>query len=147
MEKIIVNKINEIVDIAQDGANGYKTLADSVENKDIATVFLRLSQQRKMFVEELKYECLVQGNELDITGTVKGFFHRVFMEIQSIVKSDDKLIDFAVQGERKAIEVYESMITLEVPRYLREKLKTQLGLIKGAVKQLQHFKSLEKQNA
>ena len=143
MNKTVINKIKDIVDIVQDGADGYHSLAKSVENRDIKTVFLRLAQQRKMFVEELKYECLVQGVELSVTGTVKGYFHRILIEIQSIVKSNSDLIDLAIYGENTAIEVYESTITLEVPQFLREKLRNQLGLIKGAIQQLTHFKTLE----
>lgn len=134
--------IQKILDIAQDGSNGYSKLASKMKDSDLSTIFRRLSQQRKMFIEEIKYECLVQGVEMETEGSTAGYFHRVLMDLKSPLSNDEQMINMAIKGEQEAVLVYEKCITLEVPKYLRDRLVDQLNLIKGAINQLQHFQSL-----
>lgn len=142
METQVQEYIQRILDIAQDGAEGYRKLASKMNDSDLATIFNRLSQQRKMFVEEIKYECLVLGEEMKTDGSTAGYFHRMLMDIKAPFSDDEELINMAVRGEQEAVLVYEKCITLELPKYLREKLVNQLNLIKGAINQLQHFESM-----
>jgi len=132
--------LRQILDILEDGNLGYEKLASQFKQYDVSTVFRRLSQQRKMFIEELKYECLVQGENIMVTGTIPGFFHRAIMSFKEPFVSEESLIDMAVSGEKAAIEVYENNINHEIPRFLTEKLEQQLSLIKGAIPQLYNFK-------
>lgn len=127
------------MDILDDGADGYEKLAKKCSEYDVSTVFRRLSQQRKMFIEELKYECLVQGEELNVSGTVAGFFHRALMDLKAPFVDESNIIQMAIDGEKAAIKVYEENITNHTPRYIKEKLESQLSLIKGAIPQLQNF--------
>jgi uncharacterized protein (TIGR02284 family) len=132
--------LRQIMDILEDGNLGYEKLANQFKQYDVSTIFRRLSQQRKMFKEELKYECLVQGENIMVTGTMAGFFHRTLIGLKEPFVSEESLIDMAVDGEKAAIEVYESNIDHEIPRFLKEKLEQQLILIKGAIPQLHNFK-------
>jgi uncharacterized protein (TIGR02284 family) len=132
--------IRQIMDILEDGNLGYEKLASQFEQYDVSTVFKRLSQQRKMFIEELKYECLVQGETLMVTGTMAGFFHRTLMGLKEAFASEESLIEMAVDGEKAAIKAYKENMNENIPRFLKEKLEQQLDLIKGAIPQLQNFK-------
>lgn len=138
--KTILN-IRQIMDILEDGNLGYDKLANQFAEYDVSTVFARLSQQRKMFIEELKYECLVQGERIMVTGTMSGFFHRLLMDLKEPFVDEENLIEMAVRGEQEAIRVYIDHMTADVPKFLRDKLEGQLNLIKGAIPQLQHFKN------
>jgi uncharacterized protein (TIGR02284 family) len=141
MENTTKEKIQEILDILHDGNLGYQKLGTQFKDYDVSTVFLRLSQQRKMFIEELKYECLVQGEEVNASGTIPGFFHRMLLDIKKPFVDEEHIIDMAVRGEQEAVEVYNQHLTSDIPRFLKTKLEQQLGLIKGAIPQLQNFKS------
>ncbi len=138
--------LEEIVDICNDGVRGYQTAADKIEDKDesIKTLFLRLSQQRKGFIENIKTEGIRLGVDFKETGTLKGFFHRSWLTVKANFSSNEKqkVIDEAITGEKKAMEVYSKVIAdPEVPDYIRKILEEQQGLIKVALQQLSDLKA------
>src|SRR5690606_31541948 len=100
--------LQDIVDTCRDGVKGYETAAGEINDDSIRTLFLRLSQQRKGFIEELKNEALKLGIELNGSGSKKGFFHQTWIAAKSSLtgNSRDNLIGEAMDGEKKAIEVY-----------------------------------------
>ena len=145
-KKKLKKDLEEIIDICNDGVNGYETAADKVEDKDesIKTLFLRLSQQRKGFIEKIKTEGIRLGLEFKETGTVKGFFHRTWLTARANFSSDEKekVIEEAMTGEKKALEVYTKvMADPKIPDYLLETLEEQHGLIKVALQQLSDLKA------
>lgn len=138
-KKILGNGLQQILDICQDGNKGYEAAATNSEREDFKTLFLRLSQQRKLFVEEIKNEALHVGLELDTSGTVKGFFHRTWLATKSTFSSatNEKVIEESMYGEKAAIDVYDSVLAEpKMPAFIKEILEEQQRLIKGAVHQL-----------
>lgn len=73
-QKELKKDLESIIEICEDGIKGYETAADKIKKDDLGTLFLRLSQQRKGFVEEIKNEALRLGLKLDESGSTKGFF-------------------------------------------------------------------------
>lgn len=131
--------LQDIIDTCNDGIEGYETAAGEIEDESIKTLFLRLSQQRKGFIEELKNEALKLGIELESSGTAKGFFHRTWLATKSVFssESEEKIIEEAMDGEKKAVEIYSNVYAnQEVPKYIEDILKEQEHLIKVAIHQL-----------
>lgn len=145
-KKQIKKDLEEIIDICNDGVNGYETAADKIEDKDesLKTLFLRLAQQRKGFIENIRTEANRLGIEFKETGTVKGFFHRTWLTAKANFSSDEKVkvIEEAMTGEKKAMDVYSGVIAdTELPDYLRDTLKEQQLLVKIAIQQLSDLKA------
>ncbi|MFW5755882.1 MAG: PA2169 family four-helix-bundle protein [Tangfeifania sp.] len=145
-KKKLKKDLENIVDICNDGLNGYETAAGKLEDKDesIKTLFLRLSQQRRGFIEKIKTEGIRLGVDFKETGTLKGFFHRTWLKARANFSSNEKVkvIDEAMTGEKKALEVYTKvMADPEIPDYLREILEEQQRLIKVALQQLSGLKA------
>ena len=137
------DNFQKIVDICADGVKGYETASKNIEHGDLKTLFLRLSQQRKGFIEDLKNEALKLGFELDASGTVKGFFHRTWLATKSTFSSDtnEKVIEEALFGEKEAIDVYDGVLgDPKLPAFLHDTIKEQQGLIKVSVQQLNGLK-------
>ncbi len=135
----IKNDLQKIIDICNDGVEGYETAAGKIDDNSMKTLFLRLSQQRKGFIENLKNEALTMGIEFNGNGTAKGFFHRTWLATKSTFSSDkrDKVIEEAMSGEKKALEVYSKVSAdPSVPEYLQKILEEQERLIKVAIQQL-----------
>lgn len=135
----LTSALHDIIDTCYDGVEGYETAADEIEDESIKTLFLRLSQQRKGFIEELKNEALKLGIELNGSGSSKGFFHRTWLAAKSALSGDskDKIIEEAMDGEKRAVEVYSKVhANQEVPEYIQDILKEQEHLIKVAIHQL-----------
>lgn len=145
MDKSKLKKdFQKIIDICDDGVKGYETASKNIEHADLKTLFLRLSQQRKGFIEDIKNEALKAGIELDASGTIKGFFHRTWLATKSTFSSDtnEKVIEEALFGEKEAVDVYDEVLRdPEVPAFLVEKLREQQDLIKVSIQQLNGLKS------
>ena len=138
-KKKIERALQDVIDTCYDGVEGYETAADEIEEESIKTLFLRLAQQRKGFIEEIKNEALKLGIELNDSATSKGFFHRTWIAAKSAFSPDSKgkIIEEAMDGEKRAVDVYTKVhANPEVPQYLHETLKEQEHLIKVAIHQL-----------
>lgn len=133
--------IKDVLDICHDGIRGYEKAAKDIHNEEFRTIFNRLAQQRKLFIEELKNDMRDRGAELEDTGTVKGYFHRNWLDLKAKFseKEDTAIIDEARTGEKEALEVYEKAINSDVPGYIKDRLEQQKRLIAGAIEQLNEF--------
>ncbi|MTI20165.1 PA2169 family four-helix-bundle protein [Fulvivirga sp. RKSG066] len=141
--KEIKDRLQDILDLCQDGALGYTQAAKETADSEIKTIFNRLSQQRKLFIEELKEDARDLGVEPKAEGTISGFFHRNWMDVKSNFQSKESeaVIEEAQRGEKAALEVYNDVIQKEtMPGFINEKLKQQRGMIEGAIEQLKEFK-------
>lgn len=134
--------LENIVQICEDGRLGYHAAAERVDDEGLQTIFNRLSQQRKLFIEDLKNEARILGFELEEVGTVSGFFHRTWLSTKATFSFDntETVIDSSITGEKEALEVYSENMPQDLPQNIKEKLDNQLSLIKGAVHQLSTFK-------
>lgn len=143
-QKELKKDLESIIEICEDGIKGYETAADKIKKDDLGTLFLRLSQQRKGFVEEIKNEALRLGLKLDESGSTKGFFHRTWLATKAAFSNDtnQKVIEESMEGEKAAVETYNKVLNDEnIPGYLREILEKQQSLIKGAILQLNGLKA------
>jgi uncharacterized protein (TIGR02284 family) len=131
--------LESIISTCKDGVEGYETAAGEIEDESIKTLFLRFSQQRKGFIEDLKNEALKLGIEPEENTTVKGFFQRTWLAAKHTLgkNSKEQTITEAMDGERKAIETYAAAQgDMSIPEYIKDMLKEQEHLIKVAIHQL-----------
>jgi uncharacterized protein (TIGR02284 family) len=127
-----------------DGYSGYSEIAEKTTNNELKTIFNRLSQQRKLFAEELNSEILALGGERIESGSTEGNLHHLWLNIKALFTSNDLqgLIEAAKTGEEFIEERYAENITNEkLPSFLREKLIKQHSLIVGAYSQLTEFEA------
>lgn len=138
--KTLQTQITEIVNINTDSYKGYEAAAKSLSDTDLQTLFNRLAQQRKLFIEELKQDTRSLGLVLEPSSSYLGFFHRTWLSTKAVFSFDtvDAVIDASITGEQKAVEVYTSVLKgTAIPRTIKEKLSKQLDFIQGAILQLQ----------
>ncbi len=134
--------LQNVINICEDGAKGYKKAAEDVENAELKTIFNRLAQQRKLFEEELKNDVRDLGFELEEEGNAKGFFHRVWIDVRSTFASHETkaVIKEAKEGEEGALKVYDEALSAELPAYIKDRLEKQRQFIFGCLEQLEEFK-------
>lgn len=140
----VKSELKEILDIVEDGSKGYRHTAEKMENSELKTIFNRLSQQRKLFREELENDARDLGLDMDPAGTTAGYFHRIWIDIRSSVssKEDEVLIEEAMRGEEKALKIYDSILRHdELPEYIQDRLGEQRKMIQGSLYQLEEFES------
>lgn len=137
----IVENINELIKICNDGAHGYNDASDEINQPELETIFGRLSQQRKGFVEDLKAEVRRMGGEIEDTRDVEGYLHNKWLKIKSFITANDteSIIEACKTGEEFAYKKYEEILKdTEMPENLKEILTEQHQLIRGAYNQLEH---------
>jgi uncharacterized protein (TIGR02284 family) len=135
----IKHALENIISTCKDTVEGYETAAGEIEDDSIKTLFLRLAQQRKAFIEDLKNEALKLGIEPEDNTTVKGFFQRTWLAAKHSIgkNTKEKTINEAMDGEKKALETYAgAQGDMNIPEYIQETLKEQEHLIKVAIHQL-----------
>ena len=138
----VIDNINELIKICNDGAHGYNNAADAIEIDELETIFRRLSQQRKGFVEDLKNEIRTMGGEVDDTRDVEGVIHNTWVKIKAFItaKDTESIIEACKTGEEYAFKKYEEVLKdSEFPNNIKETLSEQHQLIKGAYTQLEQF--------
>ena len=135
--------IKAVLDICQDSIKGYERAAEEIDNAEYRTIFHRLAQQRRLFVEELKNDVRDKGLSFDEGGSIKGFFHRNWLDLKSSLSSKEgtAIMEEARRGEKEALEVYDEALHSEVSAYIKDRLKKQRQMIAGAIVQLNEFES------
>jgi uncharacterized protein (TIGR02284 family) len=136
-----INWLNRLIEVCKDGNNGYKTAANKIEDDELKTILYRLSQQRALFEAELQNEVRSLGGKEEDSGTSTGTLHRAWMNVKEAFTSDDNesILEECKRGDKAAVEVYENALKSDLPDYLKEKVKEQFTLIRGAILQLDEF--------
>lgn len=143
------NNLKEVIEVCVDSSKGYEKAAEYIGNEDMKTIFNRLAQQRKLFIEELNTDAIKDlGIEFDTSAPVSGYFHDNWVESESKLKDrdDTEIMKEAVSGEENSLKVYnEAIQSVGMPDYISEKLKDQRSLIEGTKKQLHNLKAVEEE--
>ena len=138
----VIENLNELVKLCNDGAQGYNNAADGLKNAELKTIFHRLSQQRKGFVEDLKSEIRSMGGEIDDTRDVEGILHNTWVTIKAAITANqtESIIEACKTGEEFAYTKYEEILKdPELPENIKSLLSEQHQLIRGAYTQLEQF--------
>ena len=142
--KPIVDSLHQLIELNKDSDHGYKEASENIEDPELKTILYRLSQQRAEFRGDL--EDILHKDYKDDANPSESFLsklHRSWMDFKTSLASNDNeaVLEECVRGEKHAIEAYEEALKTQLPAYIEEKVKEQLGLIKGALNQVQEFKS------
>ena len=103
----IKQSLETIVNIFQDSIKGYQKAADNVDNTEIKTLFLKISKERKQAIADLEQDARDFGITLEADGTLKGYFHRVWMDISTTFATKEALnvVEESMFGEQEALSV------------------------------------------
>lgn len=131
--------LQRIMNVCNDGAEGYAIAAHQFRDEDLKNLFRHLARQRRDFMEKLQTEAGRAGYRLHGSGTVKGFFHRLWLVGKAWVSvhADERIVEESIMGEKAAIAVYDEVLRIdEMPIHLTNVLEEQEYFIKSAVNRL-----------
>lgn len=109
----VTNDLKEILELVNDGKEGYHSAAEATENAELRALFLKISGERIVYAAELKDHIALHGEEADNdNGGILGGLHRTWLTIkQALSSKEDKAILTAITtGERAALEKYDECI-------------------------------------
>lgn len=105
---------SDLMKTLEDGKDGFAKAAALVEqgSPELCPTFLRLSEQRRSFYDELHKMAKDYGDPIEASGTIAAAFHRGWMTLKDAVSGSDPsgVLDAAVQGEEHAVKTYETAL-------------------------------------
>lgn len=115
--KVIIEDLKGLVNILNDGKEGYLSASDVTDSLELKDLFLRLSSQRVGYANELKSHIELHGGESENEqGGILGVLHRTWIDIkQALSSKEDEAILAAIEtAENAAIEKYDKVIEDDV---------------------------------
>lgn len=132
----IIDKLNHLAALAQDGKDGYAHAAENVKDEEMKGIFSNLSSERGTYANTLRLQIKSLGGSPDKDGGPLGSMHRTWMDIKSTFSSGDKntIIDTCITGEEAAIKAYEEALgETYITGVVRGIISEQLNGIRKAV--------------
>ncbi|MCX2453772.1 PA2169 family four-helix-bundle protein [Pedobacter sp. PLR] len=109
----IINDLKGLVDIVNDGKEGYASASEVTDSGELKALFLKYSVQRGDFaIELLEHIAQHGGDSENDQGGILGALHRTWIDIkQALSSKDDAAILGAIEtGEKAAIAKYDKVL-------------------------------------
>ena len=138
----VFSDLKELLELVNDGKEGYYTAAEATESPELKALFSKLSGERIVYAAELKEHIALHGAEADNkSGGILGGLHRTWLSIKGALTSKDNssLIETIVTGEKAVIAKYDELIAdfadhadhMELLTNQREGIQTALAEIES----------------
>jgi uncharacterized protein (TIGR02284 family) len=140
--------IEDLIEINNDGNEGYKTAAEDIDNPAYKTLFYSYAQQRAQFSDELKKEAELLGREPDSDESLLGALHRGWINIKSAFTKGGSAAILAEceTGDKAALETYEKALSEALPSNIESLVRAQHQSILEAYNKIKSFKNLAAQS-
>ncbi|ARO88203.1 aldehyde dehydrogenase [Nitrosospira lacus] len=124
----IVSILNGLIEISRDGAEGFRTCSEDVDDVALKLYFKNRAESCEKAIRELNTEVRRHGGDPDSGGTLTGTLHRAWVNLQAAIISRDNLsvLEECERGEAAAVLAYENALREELPGELRALLDKQL---------------------
>jgi len=109
----IISDLNGLVNIVNDGKEGYASASEATDSGELKAVFLKYSAQRADYATELKEHIALHGGESENEeGGILGVLHRTWIDIkQTFSSKEDAAILGAIEtGEKAALEKFDQVL-------------------------------------
>ncbi|OAQ42207.1 hypothetical protein A5893_03575 [Pedobacter psychrophilus] len=109
----IISDLKGLINILNDGKEGFKDAISHVKSDELKATFLELSNERAAYAEELKAHLLQHGGSSDNDeGGVLGALHRSWLSIKEVFSSneDAAILEAIETGEEAALEKYDTVL-------------------------------------
>jgi len=109
-DKEIISDLNGLVNIINDGKEGYESAAEATDNPELKALFAKYSAQRAVYAQELKSHIATHGGDsTNEDGGLLGVLHRTWIDIKQSLSSneDSAILEAVTTGEKAAIEKYD----------------------------------------
>ena len=108
----ILDQLSKLLTLSNDAEEGYKEAADNVDESELKALFLKQSQQRAEFAQELDREIRTLGGDPDNSTSITADLHRAWINIKSAFTSnDDKaVVQECHRGDQEALNDYNAVL-------------------------------------
>lgn len=109
----LIEDLKALVDILNDGKEGYLSASEVVTSLELKELFLRMASQRIGYANELKSHIALHGGDSENeSGGILGFLHRTWIDIKQALssKEDEAILEAVEKGEKAALEKYDAVL-------------------------------------
>lgn len=132
--KEVYTTVHHLIERCKDGAKGYKTAAEDVEDKDLKDLFRKYAVQRDSMITELQDELHKMGKTDDESSSLEGTIHRAWIDLKSAISSKDRarVLEECERGEDYAVKAYKEALQQDLPGNLKLIVEQQYQDVKNA---------------
>ncbi|WP_439153301.1 ferritin-like domain-containing protein [Winogradskyella sp.] len=144
-EKIVSDKLNELLVKNYDAEKGYINAIKEVENRNVKNFFKNRAEERSKFARQLRTEILTYGEIPEDSGSFKGLMHRNWMSLKATFSSNNEetILDEALRGEKASLEEYNELLSNNnFPSRLIELLREQRNAIEAAINSVKLYEEV-----
>ncbi|HTL70150.1 MAG TPA: PA2169 family four-helix-bundle protein [Candidatus Eisenbacteria bacterium] len=147
VNKDVVTTLNNLIHICKDGELGYKKAAEKDREGSLRNLFRQYSDQRSMFVAELRNQVSRLGGKPEEAGTAAGAAHRGWFEAKSALTGADEgaIVSECERGEDTAVRSYRDALKKELPFDVRGLVENQFQKVKEAHDRMRSLELANKQ--
>jgi uncharacterized protein (TIGR02284 family) len=129
-----ISELNSLIETCDDGAIGFRTAAEGLQDGSIKQLFTTYAREREQFANDLRAEVRRLGGEPDEGGSMSGAIHRGWINIKSAVtgRSDAAIIAEAERGEDVAVAAYKKAMQSDLPSEIKSTIEMQYTSVKAA---------------
>lgn len=146
-QKYIVDALEDLVEVARDGQNGYKDAAEHSKRPELRQFFDQVSLERAKFAGELENEAVRLGKaDVKRTGDTMGAVHRGWTNLKvSLGGGDDAILSSMDTGDSYAIDRYKKYIAdKQIPDDIRGILRNQAQSITNTLDRVRALRQQHK---
>ena len=144
-EKIISDKLNELLIKNYDAEKGYINAMKEVEDVSLKNFFSNRAEDRSRFARQLRTEILTYGEIPEDSGSFKGTMHRNWMSLKATFSSNNEetILNEALRGEKASLEEYNDLLSNNnFPTRLIELLREQRNSIETAINSVKMYEEV-----
>ncbi|GAB3814777.1 PA2169 family four-helix-bundle protein [Pontibacter rugosus] len=142
--KEVFDTVHHLIERCKDGAKGYKTASEDIEDKDLKDLFRKYAVQRDSMITELQDQLHKMGQTDDESSSIEGTVHRAWIDLKSALTSRDRkrVLEECERGEDYAVKAYKEALDKNLPGDLKPIVEQQYKDVKSAH---DHIRSLRDQ--
>ncbi|WP_242928930.1 ferritin-like domain-containing protein [Pontibacter vulgaris] len=132
--KEVFATVHHLIERCKDGAKGYETAAEDVEDKDLKDLFRKYAVQRDSMITELQDQLHKMGKMDDESSSIEGTLHRAWIDLKSALTSKDRkrILEECERGEDYAVKAYQDALKHDLPGTLKQVVEQQYQDVKHA---------------
>lgn len=107
-----IEKVQDLIQINIDSQKGFAEVADKVKDKQIASLFRQLGNERQANTTELQQIVNFNGEDPQEDGSFAATVHRAWIDVRAALNGGDAsvILNEAERGEDAIKEMYEEML-------------------------------------
>lgn len=138
----VARVLEELRATCRDGEDGFRQIADDLQDPALRERFIRYAHQRAGLASELLAEIQRLGGEPATTGHVGGAIHRGWMRLKTALTGADDaaILGEAERGEDVAVGLYRKALAGELPVDTRAVVLRQLDDIERVHREVRELR-------